>query len=211
MTMDLGPLAAQRGINLDKLKVRFPALYKIVSRETGQTAGIHALDLSLFQEASHKYLLECAERIPGLVVPAEPQIDMARLEREEQAAIQKAADEAAGRNRLEQYAREQGLEDTQANATTIMQWIVATGRHLSEASVDDCIRVLRSQLTWKPKAAPVVPPVAEVLEPLPNGEPRLPLDTTPTKKHSTAQLKDWLARTNAGKIMRPRGSFISSF
>ena len=212
MSITLDPLSAQRGVDLDRLKARFPALYQIVVRQTGLTTGIHALDFNLFLEGSHKYLAECSVRLP-----AEPQISMAQLEREEQADIQRRIDEAAGHNRLEQYAREQGLEDTQANADAIRTWLQENVKgYLSEKLIDAAVANLgprgKNVLTWRKPEAPQPPapspePAEEVLGKLPDGTTQLPLDVTPNKKHSTLQLKDWLKRTNANRIIRPSGSF----
>ena len=72
-------------------------------------------------------------------------------------------------------------------------------------------------LTWKPKVAPPPPPApapepTEVLTTLPDGTKQLPLDATPSKRHSKEQVKDWLNRTRGvtGKYLRPRGSWGTS-
>lgn len=208
-SLDLNPLAAQSGIDLDKLKARYPALYKACVTQTGKTAGVVPVDWSRFKESSHKYLLSCAAPLPV----TEPQIDLEAIEQEEQEDIQRRADAAGATRRLDQYATEQGLENTDANFALIKRFVAANTKSVywSEQVVDLAIQTLRGQLTWKPKeVAPPAEPV-EVLGKLPDGTMQLPLDTTPNKKHSTLQLKDWLARTNANRIIRPSGSFRSSF
>jgi hypothetical protein len=216
MTLDLDPLSTQRALDFDKLKAKYPALYKSAVRQTGKTTGIHKVDV-LFPEGSHKYILECSAPLPDIaapkpVVPAEPQIDMGQLAVEEQADIQRRADAAAATNRLDQYAAEQGLENTDANFALIKKYVAANTKDIywSEQIIDLAVQALRDQLTWKVKeAAPPAP--AEVLGQLADGTTQLALDTKPTKQHSTLQLKDWLKRTNANRIIRPSGSFRSSF
>jgi hypothetical protein len=114
MSLNLDPLSGRRGIDLDKLKVRFPALYRSVTlynhavTKTGQETGICNVDLGIFPEESRKYILECATPLPDIAAPTpaeptpaeptEPQISMAELEAELQADMQRRADEAAARN-----------------------------------------------------------------------------------------------------------------
>jgi hypothetical protein len=218
-------------INMDALASYAPRLHRVVIKHTGVPAtGEQEVDLMTLPQFTRGELLgwltesDFAKRkykpatdiAAAAVNPPEPPIDFEQTLREDAADIQRRVDEAAGRNRLEQYAREQGLENTQQNATAIRQWLDENVKgYLSEKGVDLAIQWLgpraKNVLTWrKPEAPPSAPapePATEVLEPLPSGERRLALDETPTKKHSTAQLKDWLARTNANRIIRPSGSF----
>jgi hypothetical protein len=129
-----------------------------------------------------------------------------------------AADENAFIARLQEYERV-GLEPTPKNADKIVAFIKNHPQlkgHLSAAAADVAIAWLGSKgLTWKPKEAPAPPPPepAEVLGTLPNGEPRLPIDVdnATLRRASKEQAKDYLARVNAGRLIRPSGSFRSSF
>lgn len=147
--------------------------------------------------------------------PAEPVISWAETEEENRRDLQARGDAAAAKARLDQYVAEQNLEPSQHNLAVISEWLSKNVRgYFSAAGVDAAIANTRNQLTWKPKVvetppAPQPQESVEVLGNLPNGEPRLPLDVVPNKSHSAAQLKDYLARVNAGKLIRPRGSFSS--
>lgn len=225
-------------INFDDLSDSFPRLYRTVSKAFGYTSGTYAVDISKLSDFTRGELSawlrtqrEKEPPAPQPVVepaapvaaqpaePAEEQIDLAAYEREQ---LQKAADQARGLARMEQYAVEQGLERAPQNAAAIQQWLDENLKgYMSEKGVDVAVQWLGPKgsnvLTWIPKTiepppAPAEPEPAEVLAPLPNGEPRLPLDVPPTNKASKEQVKDWLVRTRevTGKYLRPRGSFGSS-
>jgi hypothetical protein len=211
MSITLDTLHAQRGIDLDKLKVRFPALHKIVVRLTGKTIGIQALDLSRFQEASHKYFLECSAPLPDIAVPkpvgpAQPQISMDETLRENEKDIERRVAEAQARARLDEYVKI-GLVDSQANANLFRAELDRLGETLSVATVDRIVKELGNRLEWRPKEKP------EVLGKLPDGTTQLPLDVDnrTLSRASKEQARDWLKRANAGKIIRPSGSFIVNF
>ncbi len=129
-------------------------------------------------------------------------------------------DEAAAKNELQRLADEEGLEETTANVEAIKQFLKQHVRgYLSAEGVNAAYQNLGPRgsnvLTFKrvqPPPAPTPEPVApaEVLGTLRNGEPQLPLHIVPNKHNTTAQLKDWLARTNAGKLVRSKGGFSSS-
>lgn len=217
MTLTLDPLNANRGIDLDKLKVRHPALYKIVVRQTNLTTGVHALDFGIFPaEGSQRYVLECSAPLPV----QEPQIDMAEVESEQQASIKKAADEAAAKARLEEYAA-LGLEETSHNFELIRDYVNNSEVHgyWSSEIVDIAIQWLgprsKNVLTWKPKEAPAPPPPpsqepVEVLEPW-----QLPLnaDEHSMKRADVRALKDLLSRrrAQASRYYRAPGTFGSNF
>jgi hypothetical protein len=200
-SLDINPLSAQRGVDFDKLRTRFPALYKIAVRQTNHTTGIHALDLSLFQEGSHRYLSECAAPLPV----QEPQIDLEAIEREEQAAIQKAAHEAEAKNRLNEYAA-QGLEESDHNFNLIKEFVINSAVHgyWSSQIVDAAVANFgprgTNRLKWKPKAAPAPPPEPEPVEPQEVLEPwQLPIDADERamKASSVRALQDLIRRRRA--------------
>jgi hypothetical protein len=158
--------------------------------------------------------------------PAVPQIDFDETLREQQADIQRATNDAHAKQRLNEWAAG-GLEETDANFNLIKDFVLnsAAKGYWSREIVDAAVANLgprgSNQLTWR-KAESVAPPQPapaepaepqEVLEPLPNGESRLPLDVDnrTLSRASKEQAKDWLARANAGKLLRPRGGFGSKF
>jgi hypothetical protein len=194
-------------IDLDKLKVRFPALHKTVVRLTGKTMGIHALDLSRFQESSRRYFLECSAPLPDIAVPkqvapAQPQISMEETLRENEKDMERRAGEAQARARLDEYVTI-GLVDSQANANLVRAELDRLGGILSVATVDQVIKELGNRLEWRPEEK------AEVLGILPDGTTQLPLDVDNRmlSRASKEQARDYLKRVNAGKIIRPSGSF----
>jgi len=210
-------------INLDELKRWNLFLYSVVTKSIGHHSGIHTIDIGNLplSQANRFSLSEWSLLQNQPAQPAEPQIDMAEVRREEQADMKRAADQQHAVLRLNEWAAA-GLEDTQANADLIKNFIEKSDVHgyLSREIVDAAVANLgtkgTNQLTWKPKTAPAPPPPApesaELLGTLPNGEPQLPLDVPPSRA-SKEQAKDWLARTRkaTGKYSRPSGSWGSSF
>jgi hypothetical protein len=198
-------------LNLDLLKAFNQYLFSVVVNATGHTSGTHDVDISTLP-VSPEHQMKLAEfsmipRIPP------PQTDMAQLEQEERAAMEMAADEAAAKNRLNEYAAA-GLEGSDYNFNLIRDYVIgrASGYWSSE-SVDESIRSLKTTLKWKTKTAAPEPAV-EVLKPLPNGESRLPLeiDNVTLRRSSKAQVQDWLSRQRTeSPYARSSGSFGSKF
>ena len=189
-------------LDLDKLKTRFPALYKMAVVVAGQTTGICEVDLTRFRKESHKFLQECAA--------SEQHIDLEAIEQEEQADLQRRADEAAATRRLDQYAAEQGLENTEANFALIKKFVAANTKttYWSEQVVDLAIQSLRDQLSWKPKEmAPSPSPEPEQQEVLESWQ--LPIDASERmmKASTTKALQDLIKRRRAAtnqQIVRGR-------
>jgi hypothetical protein len=106
---------------------------------------------------------------------------------------------------LQQYADEPGLAETEENVALVKAFLDEKVKgYWSIAGVDAAIANLRSQLKWRAKVAPTPPPPpepAEVLEPLPNGEPRPPFDANQfqMRRASVEQLRDLDARLRASK------------
>ncbi len=120
----------------------------------------------------------------------------------QQHAAATAADTVKARERAEEYVRI-GLVDSQENADKISRYIKENGNYFSVASIDAAVHGLgRANLDWK----------EEPLEPLPNGEPRLPIESSEAvlRKASIAQLKDFRDRNGGIQHRRPLGSFSSS-
>ncbi len=219
-------------INLDKVKVSRPALFRNVAQQLGYTGDPFLLVLGTREIRDDEIDLEVrrllkiwvsteSEKPAAPAEPSEPQIDMAEVLREEQADMKRAADQQQAVLRLKEWAVA-GLEDTQTNADLIKDFIEKSDVHgyLSREIVDAAVANLgprgTNQLTWKPKEAPAPPPEpaepAELLSTLPDGTKQLPLDVdnATLRRASKDQARDWLARTNAGKLIRPKGGFSSS-
>jgi hypothetical protein len=134
-----------------------------------------------------------AQRIDYVLVQDSVKSHFAKL-REEDDKIHKEAHRRLkierlhkeGLDRLECYAREQGLERTEANAKAVDEWINRVYHIWQPNAVDAAIKALRDRLTWVKAETPQ----SEPQELLPNGEPRLALGTTPSRKHSIEQLRD---------------------
>jgi hypothetical protein len=112
-------------------------------------------------------------------------------------------DEAKGLERLNQNAAS-GLTDCQQNADQIAAYLEQHKLTVTVASVDQAVAALKSSLHWNGREKsqpqqPPPPPQPEVPDLLPNGEPRLPLGTIPSSRHSITQLRDLDARERAAK------------
>ena len=209
-------------INMDALRESAPRLHKVVLKHVGgEGSGERDIDLMALPQFNRGELFGWVSEYNGAVPdiaaaavrPPEPQINMAQLAQEEEAAMQKAADAAAGRNRLEAYARE-GLEDTQANALAIREWLDANVKgYLSETGVNAAVANLgprgANKLTWRKPQAPAAPPSPEpepqeVLESW-----QLPIDASERmmKASTTKALQDLIKRRRAAtnqQIIRGR-------
>jgi hypothetical protein len=160
----------------------------------------------------------------------EPQVDIAAHAREvvarEEAELKRLKDESRGIARLQQYSDEQGLEETPENLAAVQTFIDASpvkgywSREIVDAAIQNLGPKGTNVLTWTPKTAPAPPqPPSEPAEPqevlgtLPDGTTQLPLDVDQftIRRASKEQARDWLKRRNAGKLLRPRGGFGSSF
>jgi hypothetical protein len=225
-------------VNMDLLRKNLPRTYRTVCRDLDLFLPSDELDIDLNDARLGSYtrgeltgwsLAQKKAQQPEIVEPPKameppkpaeplpPQIDFKELLKEEAADLQRAADTAGAKNRLQQLADEEGLEESDANVAAIKQFLQQHARgYLSEEGVNAAYANLgpRGQniLTFRVQAAALspAPEPVEVLGTLKDGSKQLPLDTVPNKHHTTAQLKDYLARVNAGKLIRPRGSWGSS-
>jgi hypothetical protein len=115
------------------------------------------------------------------------------------------ADQAAGLARLQQYADEQGLRDSQENANAVGAWLAENGKTISPANIDAAVAALAPNLQWNPPAPPPEP--TEVLE-----DWQLPIDADEylMKRAPVKALQDLIARrrkaTNQQYIRRGFGS-----
>jgi hypothetical protein len=212
-------------LDLDKLKAS-PGdydLYQIAYRRAGATAGVHDIgdiselkigpnlrfrlaEASIQHESAIFMRAKRAAAAPPPPPPApavtEPQIDFAEVQREQEREIQTRADEAAARNRLNEYAAV-GLEDSQANADAITAWIRQNANgYFSGAGIDTAISNLGPRgtnvLRWIPKVeAPAPTPAAEPTEHLEPWQLRIDATESEMKKADVKALKDLLARRRA--------------
>jgi hypothetical protein len=132
--------------------------------------------------------------------------ETAALMQRESKRLQTERDLKAALARLQQYADEQGLADTEENVALVTNWIDKTVKgYWSEKAVDVAIDILgprgKNILTWvKVKSAPSLPP-AEPVRLLDNGQPELPLNATDSQMYSASkeQLRDLSKRRGEGR------------
>jgi hypothetical protein len=201
-------------IDHDKLQ-RFAAadVAQAVYNQTGHTTGIHDVEIDRLALSNQKKF-NLARWSMNQNVAAE---DL-EAQRDIAAAAKAVKDKKAATQRLEEYAKNAGLADTEANAGLIRKWFERAGQPPSSAGVDACILELNNQLEWRstePASEPAPEPKPEVLGELKDGSPQLPIDTPDwkLKQFSTDQLKDLVNRRRAattGKYIRPSGRFGSS-
>jgi hypothetical protein len=201
--------------------------YQIASRASGKTSGWCEIDiggLKVGPEArfrlaqaslDHEAAIAAARRVaaapPPPPAPTESQINFAAVQAEQQRDIQARADEAAARNRLNEYA-DAGLENSQHNFEAIAGWIRGNVKgYWSATGVDLAIQWLgpgkggSNILHWKPKAAPP-PPAAEPTEHLEPWQLRIDATEAEMKKADVKALKDLLARRRAATGQQYIGS-----
>src|SRR5271156_4044541 len=196
-------------VNLDTLARRYPALFRKTIAIIGFTSGNHNVDVSEYSAETQRCFAECPPTLDTPPRSLPPQISVASL----QADQQKDMDLRAAEARLAEYIG-LGLDPGPTNKAIFLQWHKDHGLHFSAASVDRAVSELGSKLMWHTEAAaptPAAEACTEVLGTLPDGSRQLALGTTPTRNHTTAQLKDLLRRTNAGKVHRTSHSFGSRF
>src|SRR6266480_2928650 len=121
-------------IDLDKLKIARPAIFRKVAHQLGYTGDPFELlgtrdikDDAIDADLRRLLNFWISTEKPAAPVVEEPaeELDMAKVLREEQAAMQRAADERRGLNRLRQFRDEQGLRDCKENADAIRDWLDA--------------------------------------------------------------------------------------
>lgn len=129
--------------------------------------------------------------------------EVAGLVKSESKRLQIERDKAEGLARLQQYANERGLVETPENLALVQKWLDEKVKgYWSGRGVDAAVANLRGTLQWKPKTPPPATAPAQPMERvelLPSGEPRLPLGTTPSNRHTIAQLRDLDQRERAAR------------
>ena len=122
--------------------------------------------------------------------------------------------QAAAEARLSEYFS-LGLDPGSTNQQTFIEWHRQRGLQFSASTVDRAVAELGPKLQWQTEtAASEAPEPTETSGTLPDGSKQLSLGTTPSRSHTSAQLKDWLRRTSKaakGGLHRASGSFSSKF
>jgi len=202
-------------INFDLLKVQELYLHTILSRAVGIDKGQHevALDTTDLMPQYKLRITKWATRHappPVAPTPAEPQVSMAQLEAEQKQSIQHQIDKTRALQRAEDYVRDAGLVNSEANGKLIRDWVEAAGGWTPER-VDAAIIALNDQLEWvtvKEETKPV-----EVFATLSDGKPQLPLDASPSmlRRASLPQLHDWHRRkSKATPVAKIAGRFAGN-
>ena len=194
-------------IDFDALRNYDKFLFMGLSGFFNIDGGVHDVELSQLRP-------ETQARIAKFLYKRdEPEIF--RIDPNEAAKRQKFADEEAAIARLQQYVDEQGLLPILENAGAIRAFLDKNlNSYWSAAGVNAAIANLRSTLQWKPKTtAPVTAPIqpSEPVELLPDGSPRLPLNTVPNRKHTKAQLQDLDKRQRAVRGRNRQGWVGAAF
>jgi hypothetical protein len=203
-------------INLDLLKAYNKYLFSVVVNATGHMSGSPDVDISTLP-VSPEQQMKLAEFSMIPRTQPEPQINMAELQEEQRAAIQMAADEAAAKNRLNEYAAA-GLEESDFNFNLIKDFVTKTANgYWTSQIVDESIQRLGPKgtnvLTWTPKTATVEPPAAPVVEVLADWQLPLDCDERAMKAAGVPALQDLIKRRRAAsnQTYLRRGGFGSKF
>jgi len=195
-------------VNLDTLARRYPALFRKTIAIIGFTSGNHNVDVSEYSAETQRCFAECPPTLDTPPRSLPPQISVAALQAEEQRDMDLRAAEA----RLAEYIG-LGLDPGTTNKAIFLQWHKDHGLQFSAVSVDRAVSELGSKLQWQTEetAAPPTEASTEILGTLPDGSTQLPINTTPSRSHTSTQLKDLLRRMNARKVHRTSHSFGSRF
>jgi hypothetical protein len=187
-------------IDLKELQRRAPSIYKVVHyyiREDGTIPSDLPRDI---EDRLEGYLqIIDAEKQPKV----EPYRDTfneesAALAISERKRLQTERDYKAAIARLQQYADEQGLADTEENVALVTKWIDTYAKsYWSSSAVDAAIDVLgprgKDLLQWRPKV--VAPPPAATPKAWKAGDP-LPDAATEyqLRQSSLAEVRAWKNR-----------------
>jgi len=170
-------------IHLTKLRQHDPALHGLVADKAGRDSGICEVEPTDFEFNTMQRLITFAKIQKDMPVPAK---NMSELEAEQKQDIQRRADKARAIQRVNDYVRDAGLVESDANGKLIREWIENTGGWTPEL-VDAAIVALNNQLEWRSTEPAPESEKPEVLQPW-----QLPIDADKyqMKKASTKALLD---------------------
>jgi len=152
---------------------------------------------------------ESQERLKNAPPPKQEELEIFRIDpAETELRRKREADEKAGLARLQQYVTERGLLENDQNLQALRKFMDEHPQIkgiITPGTIDATISHLgpkgQNVLRWaQPKPATSPQPVPAV-EYLPNGEVRLPLDSSEAvmRRASVTQLRDLSARRQEGK------------
>jgi len=172
-------------IHLDKLRQHDPALHGLVADKAERDSGICEVEPTDFQFNIMQRLITFAKAQKDMPMPAK---NMSELEAEQKQDIQRRVNKALAIQRVNDYVRDAGLVESDANGKLIREWIENAGGWTPKL-VDAAIVALNNQLEWRtePVPEPEKPEKPEVLQPW-----QLPIDADEylMKKASTKALLD---------------------
>jgi hypothetical protein len=160
-----------------------------------------------FNDGTARISQSLAQKLDDWLVAQEPPYRDTFHEETEKIRVnenKRIREEREAQARLQQYVDEQGLLDNEYNANSIAKFIQTSNKmtafkgRFTPQSVDLAIEWLRASkiLQWRSEVVAPPPAAKPTVERLPNGEERLPSDTTNAILHrsSKAQVKDWIER-----------------
>ncbi len=188
-------------IDHDKLRQFVqPDIYKAVCDQTGHTGGIHDVEIEkLSLSKQKKFNLSLWSLNQHVAPPPEaepepepqPQLSMAQIEAEEKQDIQRRVDKARAIQRVNDYVRDAGLAESDANGKLIREWIDNAGGVWTPELVDEAIVALNERLEWRStEPAPPAAPESEKPEVLKPWQLPIDADKYQMKKASTKALLD---------------------
>jgi hypothetical protein len=176
-------------VDMDLLRKNLPRTYRTVCRDLDLFLPSDELDIDLKDARLSSYtrgelmgfsVVQKAQQpkpvaapppppVPAPVMQTEPPlppVDFAETMREQEADLKRRADHARAINRLNEYAQQAGLDDTQRNADLIKEFVnnSAAKGYWSYEIIEVAIKALGNQLTWRKVEAPAPSPVAEPTE-----------------------------------------------
>jgi hypothetical protein len=198
-------------IDFDQLRDNNFHAYNVAKKVFKHETGVHKVDITRvpYYEDRNELREAAKEQAEQAEAAEAKRVEEERVKAEQEASekaekdAKRVKDVAEFRARMVEYIKI-GLEPTAQNEKIIIDWLSKnTKGYVSQMNADAAVHALSSQLSWK-KAAEPAPVEEPVVEYLPNGEERLPLDITPSKEHSIAQLRDLDQRQRAQNKITPQ-------
>jgi hypothetical protein len=171
--------------------------------DTDQLSESERTTLNLWIKAYPETVVHRPDVIEGPAPDAEFVDEIAQHQNE---SLRRQIDQSQGLERLNFWAAQHGLRDSERNQRLITEWLDKNVRgYVSAAGVDAAIANLRTVLEWndlKPIAPPAPAVDEEVLGTLPNGEKQLSTKRNAPHNATPAQCRDWLQRYRAANNLQ---------